>query len=309
MRASETKVIPRKRIRFHIFVFLFPALIIYTLFMMFPIFDSLRISFYAMDSERIPRFAGLDNYVELLSTPKWREDLLNALRNSSVFFFINFCVQNPVALFLAALLATKTKGGAAYRALLYAPTTLSLVVVGFVWQMLLSPIWGIVKTPLEAMGLPYHPWLGLESTALIAMALISSWQYIGVPILLYYTALIAIPEQLIEAAHIDGASGWKIFWTIKFPLILPVAGVISIMTYIFNFNAFDIIYALKGPLAGPNMSTDTMMSFFYRTFFGHEFQQPNPEMGAAIAGLILCILLIGVLIYYFWQKKIENYEL
>ena len=86
-------------------------------------------------------------------------------------------------------------------------------------------------------------------------------------------------------------------------MTMPMVATVSLMTYIFNFNAFDLIYAIKGPLAGPNFSTDTMMSFFFRTFYGHELQQPNAPMGAAIACIILFILMGGVVIYQLWSRQ------
>jgi raffinose/stachyose/melibiose transport system permease protein len=307
----KNKRINKKNIPVHIIVFLSPAIILYTVFMIYPIFDSLILSFFKFDINNSRTFVGFQNYMTLITDSRWQAQFLNALKNSSVFFAINMLIQNPIALLLAALLATKVKGGAIYRTLLYTPTTLSLVIVAFVWQLLLNPMWGITKNILSAIGLGtyFRPWLGLENTALIALALISSWQYIGVPILLYYASLIGIPKDLLDAARVDGASNFKIFWKVKFPLIMPIVGIVSLMTYVFNFNAFDIIYALKGPLAGPNFSTDTMMTFFFRTYFGHEFQQSNPIMGTTIAGTMFLLLMIGVLIYFFWQRRIENYEL
>jgi raffinose/stachyose/melibiose transport system permease protein len=115
---------------------------------------------------------------------------------------------------------------------------------------------------------------------------------------------------LIEAAIVDGANPWQIFLRVKLPLVLPVVGIVSLMTYIFNINAFDVVYAVKGPLAGPNFASDTMMTLFYRTFFGYEFQQPNPTMGAAIAGAMFVILLVGVALYFFvWQRRVQTYEM
>ena len=219
-------------------------------------------------------------------------------------------VQNPIALLLAALLSMKTKGSAIYRTFLFAPATLSLVVVAFIWKLLLNPIWGISKDVLGLFGLEAlaKPWLGLESTALPALALISAWQYLGIPIILYYASLISIPDELLDAACVDGASNWHTFWLIKFPLILPMVGIVSLMTFIGNFNAFDVIYAVKGAFAGPNYATDTMMTFFFRTFFGFETYPRNPQLGSAIAGLMFIILLFGVLVYFFWRRRVETYE-
>jgi raffinose/stachyose/melibiose transport system permease protein len=128
--------------------------------------------------------------------------------------------------------------------------------------------------------------------------------------ILFYTALIGIPEELVEAAHVDGASGWNIFWRIKFPLVLPTLGIVAILTFVGNFNAFDLIYTMKGALAGPNFSTDIMGTLFYRTFFGQQLQLGNPTMGATVAAMMFLIILTGVLIYLFlWQRRIQTYEM
>jgi raffinose/stachyose/melibiose transport system permease protein len=134
------------------------------------------------------------------------------------------------------------------------------------------------------------------------MALISAWQNMGVPVLLYYSALINIPKELINAAKVEGCNSFSLFWKIKVPMVMPMIATVSLLTYVYNFNAFDLIYAIKGPLAGPDFSTDTMMSFFFRTFYGHQLQQPNAPLGAAIAVVILFILLIGVAVYVMWSR-------
>ncbi len=128
--------------------------------------------------------------------------------------------------------------------------------------------------------------------------------------LLFYAALIGIPDALIEAARVDGASHWTVFWRIKFPLILPTVGIVTILTFVGNFNAFDLIYTTQGALAGPNFATDIFGTFFYRTFFGFQLQLGNPTMGATIATMMFLIILTGVLIYlFFWQRRVTTYEL
>ena len=107
----------------------------------------------------------------------------------------------------------------------------------------------------------------------------------------------------------DGASGWRIFWKIQFPLIIPTVGIVAILTFIGNFNAFDLIYATQKALAGPNFSTDIMGTFFYRTFFGIELRPGDPNMGATVAGMMLLIILVGVIIYlYGWQRRMEEVQ-
>lgn len=294
-----------KKKRKCIILFVLPAFLLYTLFMILPIFTSMKESLYMLNDSRELVFSGAGNYQKLLTDPMWKEQLFRALGNSFKFFAINMVIQNPIALLIAALLAAKTKGTHIYRTVLYLPVVLSLVMVAFVWQMILNPTWGIAEDFLSLFGLGklFAPWLGQESSALIVMALISAWQNLGVPILLYYSTMIQIPGELIEASEVDGCGGISTFFRIKLPMVMPMIATVSLMTYIFNFNAFDLIYAIKGPLAGPNYSTDTMMSFFFRTFYGHELQQPNAPMGAAIACVILVILMGGVIIYQFWSNK------
>ena len=109
--------------------------------------------------------------------------------------------------------------------------------------------------------------------------------------MLIYAALLSIPDEVIEAAECDGITGLSQFWKIKLPLILPTLGIISILTFVGNFNAFDLIYMAQGALAGPNFSTDMLGTFLYRTFFGFQLQIGDPNMGAAIATVMFLIIL------------------
>ena len=302
----------RKPFPTHLIVFLAPALLIYTVFMIWPLIDSLRLSMFAASGPRTGQFIGLDNYRLLLGDPQWAPRFWGALRNNLVFFAIHMLVQNPIGLLLAVLLNARVlRGRTIYRTLLFAPTMLSVVIVGFVWQLILSPLWGIAGGLLGAVGLAklYQPWLGLPGTALPTLSLISVWQFIGIPMMLFLTALLAIPEEMEEAARVDGAGPWSTFWRIKFPLILPTVGIVTILTFVGNFNAFDLVYAVKGGLAGPNFATDLLGTLFYRTFFGFQLLPANPPMGAAVAMLIFAIILAGVLLYLVtWQRRVVTYE-
>jgi len=121
--------------------------------------------------------------------------------------------------------------------------------------------------------------------------------------------LLSIPEEIIEAGEIDGITGGSAFWKIKLPLILPSIGIISILTFVGNFNAFDLIYTSQGALAGPNFSTDILGTFLYRTFFGFQLQIGDPYMGSAIATAMFAIILLGVCFYLFAiQSRMRRYQ-
>ena len=127
--------------------------------------------------------------------------------------------------------------------------------------------------------------------------------------MLIYAALLTIPDEVIEAADLDGITGSALFWKIKLPLILPSIGIISILTFVGNFNAFDLIYATQGALAGPNFATDILGTFLYRIFFGFQLQLGDPHMGATIATVMFLIILAGVMIYLFaMQRRCSRYQ-
>lgn len=305
--------IPAKTSRFplHIVVFLAPALVVYTIFSIYPLVDTIRLSFYTGNETGAVHFTGWQNFQRLLTDPNWSVQFWNALRNNLIFFLIHMVVQNGIGLGLAMLLSLpRLMGAGLYRTLLFLPTMLSVVIIGFIWQLMLNPLWGIADAFLSAIGLGslFGPWLGQESTALVTVSLISVWQFIGIPMMLIYAALINIPDELLDAATVDGAGPFSTFWFVRLPLILPTLGVVSILTFVANFNAFDLIYSIKGALAGPNFSTDILGTFFYRTFFGYQLQVGNPTMGATVATAMLVVILLGVLIYLLGvQRRLQRH--
>lgn len=301
-----------KRFPWHIVVFIFPGLFIYTLFSVWPLFNTLILSFFEQANNGDRTFTGINNYIFVLTDPNISEGFWNALWNNFKFFLVHVLVQNPIGLLLAALLSLKSMRGArSYQTLIFMPTLLSVVIIGFIWQLILSPLWGVGEGLMSMVGLGeyFDAWLGLESTALLTLALISVWQFVGIPMMLIYASLLAIPEELLDAAYVDGASSMRVFWQIKLPLILPTLGVVTILTYIGNFNAFDLIYSVKGALAGPNFSTDVLGSYFYRTFFGFQSSLGSPTLGATVATLMFLIILSGVMIYfYLLQRRLHRYQ-
>jgi len=312
-KAPDPEVSLRRRtpIRWYILVFLAPATLIYTVFAIYPIAESLRLSLFQVESgERT--YVGFANYARMMSEPYWAEQFWNAFKNNVLLFLLHMLIQNPIALALAAMLSVPTlKGAATYRTIFFLPTLLSVVVVGFIWQLILSPLWGVTPAFMNFIGAGsfFKPWLGLETSALVTVTLISIWQYVGIPMMLFYAALLNVPEETIEAARIDGLSGWSIFWKIKLPLILPTLGLVGILTYIGNFTAsFDLIYSIQGGLAGPDGSTDVMGTFLFRTFFGFQAQLGDVYMGATVASMLFFIILVGVGTYLFGvQRRLQRF--
>ena len=301
----------KPKFRWHIVVFLLPAVLVYTAVMIYPLFNTLRLSLFTeVDQTRV--YVGLQNFHTLFGETVWSDQFWNALGNNFWFFVIHMLVQNPIGIALAAILShPKLRFSAFYRSAIFVPTILSFVIVGFAWKLILSPIWGIAPGMLDAVGLKslYAPWLGKEAYALTTLSLISVWQFVGIPMMLIYAALLSIPDEILEAAEVEGITGLAAFWKIKLPLILPSIGIISILTFVANFNAFDLIYAAQGALAGPDFSTDILGTFMYRTFFGFQLQLGDPHMGSTIASAMFAIILIGVCLYLFGiQTRMRRYQ-
>jgi len=301
----------KPRRRWHIAVFLAPAVLVYTAIMILPLFGTMQLSLYkVIEGQQV--FVGLENFRHLLGDERLSATFWNAFSNNTVFFAIHMLVQNPIGILLAAILSnSRLRFRAWYRTAIFVPTILSFVIVGFVWKLILSPLWGVAPDLLDMIGLKslYKPWLGKEQYALITLSLISVWQFIGIPMMVIYAALISIPEDIIEAAECDGVTGMRQFWKIKLPLILPSIGIISILTFVGNFNAFDLIYVTQGALAGPNFSTDILGTFLYRTFFGFQLQLGDKNLGATIASLMFFIILAGVCLYLFTiQRRMRRYS-
>jgi raffinose/stachyose/melibiose transport system permease protein len=117
--------------------------------------------------------------------------------------------------------------------------------------------------------------------------------------MLFVASLLTIPDELLDAALVDGANAWRAFWYVRFPLILPTIGVVAMLTFVGNFNAFALIYTMEGALAGPNLSTDIMGTFFFRTAFGTSgASEPNFPMGTTIATVMFAIIGTGVMFYF-----------
>jgi raffinose/stachyose/melibiose transport system permease protein len=292
-------------------LFLGPAVAVYTLFSIWPLIATMGLSTYTTDSAGRYAFVGVANFVTLLTDAVWSKPFWNALRNNAVFFVVHMLVQNPIGIGLAALLSLPgLRLRDTYRSLIFLPTMLSVVIVGFAWNLILSPLWGVAAGLLGAVGLGswFAPWLGLPGSALVTLALISVWQFVGIPMMLIYAALLNVPEDLVDAARVDGLGQWRIFLYVKLPLILPTIGLVSILTFVGNFNAFDLIYSVKGALAGPNFASDILGTFFYRTFFGNQLQVGDPTMGAAVATMMFLIILGGVCVYLLLvQRRIQRY--
>jgi raffinose/stachyose/melibiose transport system permease protein len=284
------------------YIFILPALLIYTIFMLYPLISSLGLSLFSWTGYGDKIFVGLDNFIKLFSMPQYSERFLGALKNNLLFFIYTIILQNMIALILAAFInIKKIRFAKFFRTIYFLPTILSIMIVGFLWTLIYNPLWGPLNIGLKAIGLESFaiPWLGKESTALISISITNAWQYVGIPMMLFLAGMNSIPDELYEAASLDGANGIQQFFKITLPNIAPVMFILTTLVFVSNFSAFEIIYAMEGTLGAPNYATDILGTFFYRTSFGQRLgSPPDMGMGAAIATCMFVIILIGVFILF-----------
>jgi raffinose/stachyose/melibiose transport system permease protein len=279
-------------------LYLVPALAFYILFMAWPLLDSLRLSLYTGSAGIGRSFVGLENFKKLFTVAQYSQRYWGAFGHTLYFFLIHLAVQNVLGIFFATLLTNKSmQHRVFYQTVIFIPVTFAVLVTGYLWKLLLNPVWCGPLMQKVGLGFLVHPWLGDRTTALTVVALVSCWQWIGIPCMMFVAALQNINEDYYEAALIEGANGWQVFCNIKFPLIKPVVGMIAILTFVNNFNAFDIVFSMENVNGAPNYATDLMGTLFYRVGIAgqHPVGIPNPGMGAAIAAITFFVLCLGVI--------------
>jgi raffinose/stachyose/melibiose transport system permease protein len=226
-------------------------------------------AFYHWQGTTRGGFAGLEHFTTLFTRAPFKTDMPRALLHNVLFFLGTMAFQNTIGLAVALMLHRRARTRRLLQTLYAMPYLVSPIVIGYLWTLLLSPTFGPVNQLLTAVGLEEWalPWLGDPDTALWVVILVSVWQWIGFPVLLYGAALGGVPEELTEAARVDGATHRQTFFRITLPLLVPAIGTVSVLTFIFAMEAFALPYAFGGSTGNPAGATDFISLLFYRTAF------------------------------------------
>lgn len=290
--------------------FLAPAVILFTGIVAYPVVAAMAYSAYRWDGIVRVGGAGLDNFRRLLTQYPYSERMVTALWHNVWTFALTMVVQNGLGLLFAGLLAGRTWGARVYRAIFFMPVVLSLVIVGFLWQLFLNPVWGAVNAVLVASGLGAfaRPWLGDTQTALLTLILVNAWRWVGFPTIVFLAGIQGIPEDYLEAARLDGAGPAAIFRRITFPLLAPQVNIIVILTFIGAFNWFELPYIMQGVTGEPFHATDVLGLLFYRAAFGGvDTGNPDVGIGSAIAVVMFILILAtsGLGALYLRRREVE----
>jgi multiple sugar transport system permease protein len=272
--------------------FVTPALALIGLFFFVPVIGGLLLSFtdfdiYALARPDTARLVGLRNYAQVLSDPIfWK-----ALGNTFVFVGVGGPLSVLVSLVAALLVNGRlVRFPGLFRSIFFMPVVTTLVAVAIVWRYLYHPQYGLLNWMLGAFGVPPIDWLGSPHWAWLAIILMSVWKNFGYNMLIFIAGLQSIPEELYEAAQLDGASAWQRFVHITVPGLAPTFLFVGVMTMLGNFQIFSEPYVMTQ--GGPLKATTTVVLLMYE----QGFRWWRMGLAAAIAFLLFVIMLIGTLI-------------
>jgi len=237
-------------------------------------------------------FAGLTNYLALMRSFRFQADLRNTLVFTSTFLVTSL----GIGFLLAVLLDQRVRGEAVFRNIFLFPMALSFIVTGVTWQWLLNPSTG-VNLLLDQAGLGFlkSRWYTDPPIAIFSVVLAAVWQMSGFTMAMYLAGLRGVPDELLEAARVDGATEWQVYRHIILPLLHPVTLSAVIVLGHISLKIFDLVYAMTG--SGPAFSTDVPGVFMFETTFrGNRFAE-----GAAIS-MIMLLLVAVLIIPYLWYS-------
>jgi multiple sugar transport system permease protein len=281
------------------YLFLAPALIVLGLFFFGPIAAAFVLSLtdfdiYALADGSNARWVGGDNYRRLLSQPLFWRSLLNTF----YFVLVGGTLTVVVSLSAALLVSSKlTRFKTLWRSIFFAPVVTTLVAVAIVWRYLYHARYGTLNHALSWLGIGPIDWLGDTRWAMFAIILLAVWKNFGYNMVIFVAGLQSIPEEMYEAARIDGAGAWHTFWNIKLPLLAPTFFFVGVTTMIGYFQLFAEPYVMTQ--GGPLHSTYSVVMFM----FEQGFRWWNMGYASAIAFMLFLIILAATMIQVRLQRS------
>ena len=275
-------------------LFIVPFLVCYVLLLVYPVFNGFWLSLHEIDQlSESSDFVGLANFARLFS-----DDIFyGTVRNTFYFIFMTTPVFVSLGLALALALNRPGKTGATLRAIFFGSSVLSVTIVTLVWRLVLMPDRGMLANILHIFGLPSIAPLASEALALPAVALVTVWWIVGLPMMLFLAALQQIPQEIYEAAALDNASRWRTFMSITLPSIKRTVALVAIIEVILQFQLFGQSQLMT--LGGPNNTSRSIVMFIYDA----GFKQWALGYSAAAAQMLFALMLVGMAIQMWIAKK------
>lgn len=281
-------------------LFLLPNTVGFLLFTAFPVMASLAISLFDWPVLGKISFIGFGNFRRLL----FEDPIFWKVFFNTAYYSFGYVALNVLVAMLLALWLTSDRAviRGFFRAIFFVPVVTPLVATSLIWRWLYNPDFGLINQFLSLFGVAPIRWLASTEWAMPAIILMSVWQGFGYNMVIFIAGLESIPRHLIEAATIDGARPWKLFWRIKMPLLSPSIFFATVMTIISSFQVFDQTLILTG--GGPVNSTNTMVLYLYQTGFSFY------KMGyaSALAWTLFAVIFLLTMLQMKYQKEWVHYE-
>jgi ABC-type sugar transport system permease subunit len=278
------------------YLFLLPNMAIFALFTIWPAINGFNISMYSSSNGRTFRWEGAGNYQRILSDA----DFWGIVRNTVLYAFSFVLISVVLGVMLAVLVDQQRRGRTFFRSVFFIPVLISPVVAGLVWNWMLERQGGLVNTFLGWFGIQEIPWLVDNTLAMLAVIGVGTWMQVGFYMLILLAGLQSIDPSVYEAARIDGASRWRQFISLTFPLLQPSILVVVVLATIHGFQAFDFIYTLTG--GGPVGATTLIVQFIYENGFVSPIRY---GMAAAGSVLLFCAIFAVTIINWMVGRKRE----
>jgi len=279
------------------YLFVLPAVVLFSMLIVLPIGKTIYYSFFEWSGGAAApmKFIGLKNYVRAFF---YDDVFLGSFKNNLIYMLLTLILEVGTGLFLAVLLNGKGRFFGLFRAMFFAPMMLSMVVVGLLWSFVYDPDYGLLNAVLKMLGLGSvtHAWLGDPTTALYSICVVSGWVYAGFYMTLFYAGLQRIPQHIIEAARIDGASEFQTFRHITLPMLREVIIIAVLICITGAFKAFDLFYVMTN--GGPYHSTEVVSTWLV----AQAFSRMNIGYGSSIA-VIMSFVVLGVAVVYLSYTK------
>jgi multiple sugar transport system permease protein len=276
--------------------FVGPAIIWILLFTLFPLLYAIRTSFYAFRSGKMLRWVGLDNYRHL-----WEDEALRSdLQRTFIYVAVVVLVEMVLGFLLALLFNRQMKGVSSLRTIMVLPLFASPIALGYLGKTIFYEIDGPVNRAIEALGGNAVPWLSDPTWAFVAIMIVDIWQWTPFVFLVSLAGLQALPQDIIEAAEVDGANAFQRLFSITLPLMAPILWLILLLRTIDAFKVVDIVVSMT--LGGPGRATELYGFYVFRTarrFFNY---------GAAAAQGFLLLLIVMLLVSLLWGRIKNLYE-
>ena len=274
-------------------LFVMPVIIILLLAAFIPLGWGLYLSFFRfkLNMPSATAFIGLKNYINIFTD----ELTMLSLRNNIIFAGVSVCAELLIGVVIAMMLSGDTKLSRGLVSILMVPMIIAPVAAGTLWRMMLDRTYGVINYLLSFVGVQPILWIGDPTIALYTVAFVDAWLYIPFVAVLILSSIKAMPTSFLDAARVDGASPWKVFWRIILPIVSPVIIIVAMLRFIDAFKVFDTIFVMTQ--GGPGNATEMLPTYIYRQ--GIKFL----NIGYSSATAIVFVIAMSIVAYAFQKLR------